>query len=129
MKLLSFFLLFFIASAAAAADLKPAEACKWRSCFDKWTLASNQSSTGPSDTAVEVGQCNGNKTLEISTAGTVNLTADVREGINGVSVKTYIFSTSGSKRYVITHPVEELYVQSTITTGNITISLECGRDK
>ena len=129
MRLIPVLLILLIASAAGAADLKPAETCKWRSCFDKWALSLNQTSTGSGDTAVQVGQCVGSKTLEITRAGTVNLTADVREGANGVSVKTYAFTSAGSKRYVITHPVEELYVYSTITTGSISISLECGRSK
>lgn len=90
-------------------------------------LATNQRSTGPSETATNVGYCTGSKVLEIKVSGAaVAIDCTIMEGTNGATVKTISLTAAGTYRYTASHYIESLYVQSAITRGVIdSITLRC----
>ncbi|MBI5057000.1 MAG: hypothetical protein HZB61_10340 [Nitrospirae bacterium] len=125
----SFLLIFILllCTAVHAADISPTSINKGNQPESyKWILATNQSVTGDSDTAVNVDFCTGAKTLTITTAGaSVNLTVTPKEGTAAKAIKTYTFTTADTKIISITHPISEWYATSTITAGTVSITFEC----
>jgi hypothetical protein len=90
-------------------------------------LATNQTTSGVSETATNVAYCTGSKVLEIKVSGaTVNIACTIAEGANGAAVKTITLTAPGVTRLTTTHYVESLYVQSIITSGTVdSITLRC----
>jgi len=92
-----------------------------------WVLATNQTSSGASETAVNVQYYKGSKVLEIDTAGSpVNIAVTVNEDANGAATKNLTITSAGATKLATMHHITSLYVTSAITSGSITsIQLSC----
>ena len=89
-----------------------------------WTLATNQTVSGASDTATGVEFCRGRKSLTITTSGTVSISYVITD--DGVDMPAFSMAASGSKKKSASHEIKEMHVTSTITTGTIdSIVLRC----
>ncbi len=96
----------------------------------EWTLATNQTASGDSDTAINVQYCTGPKSLLITTSGaTVNISFAINDDgqvvstIDGVAISS---ATAETLKYTFDGQTSRLYVTSTITSGTVaSIKLRC----
>ncbi len=110
-----------------AADVTPIDDPRWDTHAYTWALATNQTTSGDSNRAINMQYCRGGKSLEIKTSGaTVNIMCAFKEDGNATVTKTATLSEAGTTKYSAFHPMTTFYVTSTITAGTIdSIILRC----
>jgi hypothetical protein len=127
--LMSILLIFGLLAPAIvwAANVYPAAIRRGNVISYSWTLVTNQTVTGDSNTAKSVAFCAGPKVLIFKTSGaTVNITFDIKEDSDAVTTKSLTVSTAGTIKLSANHHISELYITSTITDGQVdSIKLTC----
>ena len=123
--------LILMASTGLAADVEPRDVNPaGKGTAYEWTLATSQTVTGASDTAVNVQYCTGPKALILTTSGatvsitfTINDDGQVVSQIDGVGIAS---ATAETLKYEFAGNSSRIYVTSTITSGTVaSIKLRC----
>lgn len=126
MKRLMIFLIAMIAmmaifSMSFAADVKPDSTLSkrlWGTRHYVWILATNQTVSGDSDKAINVGFCTGIKTLIFTTSGgSVDITFTIYS--DGDNDDTLQMTSAGTDRISTWDSISEVYVNSAITAGQV----------
>lgn len=120
LKLLLFVIcLVVIPSLSFSANISPTCTTTYTTKYCEWSLAND-------DTAINIGFCDGSKTLDlIAAGGTVDQSVALKEDGSATAVATYTLSSAGTYKKEATHAMASLMVDGTLTQGTLTAKLRC----